>query len=55
MKVSRHAYTGEEGGHYLTFRSSDGRYGIRFETDQGKITTFYAGSYAAIQYIEGCE
>jgi len=55
MKVSRHAYTGDEGGHYLTFRSSDARYGIRFETDQGKITMFYAGRYAAVQYIEGCE
>jgi len=37
----------------------DGRfsqcYGIRFETDKGKITMFYAGNYDAIQYVEGCE
>jgi len=36
-------------------RSSTGTYGIRFETDAGKITTFYAGSYEAIRYVEGCE
>jgi hypothetical protein len=54
LRVSRHAYTGPE-GHYLTLRSADGRYGIRFETDHGKITMFYAGRYDAIQYIEGCE
>jgi hypothetical protein len=54
LKVEPHAYTRPE-GHYLTTRSSDGRYGIRFETDKGKITTFYAGRFDAIQYIEGCE
>jgi len=52
MKVEPHKYTE---GHYLTVRSSTGTYGIRFETDAGKITTFYAGSYEAIQYVEGCE
>jgi hypothetical protein len=54
LKVEPHAYTGPE-GHYLTARSKDGRFGRRFETDQGKITMFYAGRYKAIQYIEGCE
>jgi hypothetical protein len=54
VKVKPHAYTGPQ-GHYLTIRSADGRYGIRFETDNGKITTFYAGRFDAIQYIEGCE
>jgi len=52
MKVEPHKYTE---GHYLTVRSSTGTYGIRFETDAGKITTFYAGSYEAIRYVEGCE
>ena len=54
LKVEPHAYTGPE-GHYLTVRSSSGRYGIRFETDEGKIVMFYAGRFEAIQYIEGCE
>jgi hypothetical protein len=51
MKVTEHQYV--ETGHYLTVRS--GLYGIRFETDKGKITEFYAGKYEAIQYVEGCE
>jgi len=53
MKVTAHQYI--DTGHYLTVRSADGRYVIRFETDKGKITTFYAGKYDAIQYVEGCE
>jgi hypothetical protein len=53
MKVTAHQYV--DNGHYLTVRSADGRYGIRFETDGGKITGFYAGTYEAIQYVEGCE
>ena len=54
LKVEPRAYM-EEDGHFLTARSRDGRYGVRFETDHGKITGFYAGRYDAIQYIEGCE
>jgi hypothetical protein len=54
LKVEPHAYTGPE-GHYLTIQSSGGRYGIRFETEKGKIERFYAGRYEAIQYIEGCQ
>jgi hypothetical protein len=42
-------------GRYLTAKSSDGRYGIRFATEDGKITSYYAGRYQSIQYIEGCE
>jgi hypothetical protein len=52
LKVEPHAYTD---GHYLTVRSTDRRFGIRFETEQGKITAFYSGRYDAIQYIEGCQ
>ena len=42
-------------GHYLTLRSADGRYGIKFETEKGKIEAFYAGRAEAIQYVDGCE
>lgn len=55
LRVEPHAYTGDEGGHYLTAKSSDGRFGIRFETHGKKITMYYAGRFDAIQYIEGCE
>lgn len=50
LKIEPHHYTD---GHYLTVR--DGNYGIRFETDGGKVTTFYAGRFGAIQYVEGCQ
>lgn len=51
--VSPHAYTGPE-GQYLTMLSPDKRHGIRFETDEGKVSVFYTGTAEAIQYIEGC-
>ncbi len=53
MSVTGHKYI--DTGHYLTVRSDDRQYGVRFETDQGKITMFYAGTYEAIQYVEGCQ
>jgi len=53
LKIDPHKYIDD--GHYLTVRSSDGHFGIRFETEKGKITTFYAGAHEAIQYVEGCE
>jgi hypothetical protein len=52
IKVMGHQYI--DTGHYLTVRSTDSHYGIRFETDKGKILTFYAGTYEAIQFVEGC-
>jgi hypothetical protein len=54
LKVEPHAYDGPE-WHYLTVRSENGRYGIRFETDGNRVVMYYAGTYKAIQYIEGCE
>jgi len=53
VRVDAHTYV--DAGHYLTVRSASGRYGVRFETDKGKITMFYSGNYDAIQYVEGCE
>jgi multidrug efflux pump subunit AcrA (membrane-fusion protein) len=55
LKVEPSAYSGDEGGRYLTVRSRDGRYGLRFVTEKGKIVTLYGGTYTAIQYVEGCE
>jgi len=54
MKVAPSAYAAAE-GHYLTVRSPDGRNGIRFETQNGKIVRYYAGRLDAISFIEGCE
>jgi len=53
MKVEPHQYIDD--GQYLTLQSTDGKYGVRFETEKGKIINFYAGRFSAIQYVEGCE
>lgn len=52
MNVEPHHYTE---GHYLTAKSATGNYGIRFETDNGKVVVFYAGTSSAIQLVEGCQ
>ena len=52
LKVEPHHYIDD--GHYLTVRSSNGRYGMRFETEKGKITSFYSGRFASVQLVEGC-
>jgi bacillopeptidase F (M6 metalloprotease family) len=52
LKIEPHHYTD---GHYLTVGSKSAGYGIRFETENGKIETFYAGTFEAIQYVEGCQ
>jgi hypothetical protein len=52
LNIEPHKYTD---GHYLTVGSKSGGYGIRFETENGKIETFYAGTFETIQYVEGCQ
>jgi hypothetical protein len=52
LQIGPHHYTD---GHYLTIKSSSGRYGIRFETEQGRVERFYAGKFQSIQYVEGCQ
>ena len=55
LKMEPNPYISAKVGHYLTARSSDGRYGIRFEIEKGKIRTYYAGGFKAVQYVEGCD
>ena len=52
LQIGPHHYTD---GHYLTIKSPSGRYGIRFETEKGKVERFYAGKFQSIQYVEGCQ
>ena len=52
LKVEPHHYV--ENGHYLTILSRGGQYGMRFETEKGKIQSFYAGRLEAVRYVEGC-
>ncbi len=53
LQIEPHSYLPET-GHYLTLISPDRNYGIRFETEDGKITRYYAGTIKAISFIEGC-
>jgi hypothetical protein len=53
LKVTPHAYV--PGGHYLTVFSSDRKYGIRYESEDGAVARYYAGTVEAISFIEGCE
>jgi hypothetical protein len=52
LAVMPHKY--EPAGRYLTELTSDGKYGIRFETKDGKIVRYYAGEASAIELVEGC-
>jgi hypothetical protein len=54
LKAEPHHYTAPE-GHYMTMLSSNEHYGMRFETDGGKVVRFYAGQRQAIAYVEGCQ
>lgn len=39
---------------YLSVVTPDGRFGIRYETANGKIKHFYSGAWQQVQYSEGC-
>ncbi|HET9408740.1 MAG TPA: hypothetical protein VFO39_15970 [Candidatus Sulfotelmatobacter sp.] len=53
MRVTHNPYI--DTGHLLTVSFGSSRGSIRFVTDGRKITAIYAGTYQAIQYVEGCE
>jgi hypothetical protein len=50
--VERHQY--DPTGHYLIFKSKDGKRAIVFEEGNGKITDVRAGVEPSVQYVEGC-
>jgi hypothetical protein len=52
LDVQPHKY--DERGHTLTFRSSDGAQGLRFETSSGKVTAMQSGPWEHLHYVEGC-
>jgi len=53
MRVEPSFYDAPD-GHYLTIFSPGKRVGIRFESYDGKIKRFYAGTREAIAFVEGC-
>ncbi len=57
IKVSPHKYTGNTGGHYLTFvpkDESDRNFRLIFETDGKRVTSFRSGKLPEVEYVEGC-
>lgn len=52
-KVAPHPYDAEH-GHYLDVYSASGKLGYVFETHDGKVIAFRAGTRLAIDLIEGC-
>jgi hypothetical protein len=41
-------------GHYLIFKSTDGKRAIVFEEGDGRITDVRAGKEPSVEYVEGC-
>jgi len=41
-------------GHYLIFKSKDGKRAIVFEAGDGKITAVRSGLEPSVEYVEGC-
>ena len=52
LVVERHPY--DPDGHYLKMDDPDHSRGIIFETAKGRVTSFRAGRYPALGFIEGC-
>ncbi len=50
--VEHHQY--DPMGHYLIFKSKDGKRAIVFEEGNGKITDVRAGVEPSVEYVEGC-
>lgn len=52
-EVTPHKYVAPD-GNYLTVWSAARKAAVRFETLQGKVTSFYAGRVPEVEYVEGC-
>ncbi len=52
-EVTPHKYVAPD-GNYLTVWTRDRKAAVRFETLQGKVTSFYAGQVPQVEYVEGC-
>ena len=53
VEVTPHKYVAPD-GNYLTVWSADRQAALRFETLNGKVTSFYAGRVPEVTYVEGC-
>lgn len=53
VEVTPHKYVAPD-GNYLTVWSSGREAAVRFETLNGRVTSFYAGRAPYVTYVEGC-
>ena len=53
VEVTPHKYVAPD-GNYLTIWSADRRAAVRFETLNGKVSSFYAGQVPQVTFVEGC-
>ncbi len=53
IEVTPHKYVAPDGS-YLTVWARDRKAAVRFETLQGKVTSYYAGQVPQVEYVEGC-
>jgi hypothetical protein len=53
VEVTPHKYVAPD-GNYLTVWTRDRTAAVRFETLQGKVTSYYAGQVPQVEYVEGC-
>lgn len=53
VEVTPHKYVAPD-GNYLTVWTADRAVALRFETLNGKVTSFYAGRVPEVTYVEGC-
>lgn len=53
VEVTPHKYVAPDGS-YLTIWTADHAAAVRFETLQGKVTSFYAGRVPEVEFVEGC-
>ena len=53
VELKQHKY--DETGHYLIFKSRDGKRAILFEESDGKVTKARAGVEPSVEYVEGCQ
>jgi hypothetical protein len=53
VEVTPHKYVAPDGS-YLTIWTLDHAAAVRFETLQGKVTSFYAGRVPEVEFVEGC-
>lgn len=52
VEVTPHKY--DPTGHYLIFKSKDGKRAMLFEEGDGKVTDSRAGIEPSVEYVEGC-